>query len=79
MECVIVDLVTMFKEVWTYVYDKLQEYIWAMLRIWEHLIFIIIILNLKKAIGVIKIILSHKCDRKLVNFHKEIILVKKSH
>ena len=45
-----------------------------MLWISEHLIFIIIIFNLKKAIGVIKIILSHKCDSKLITFHKEIML-----
>ena len=49
--------------------------IWAMLWICEHLTFISIILNFKKAIGDIKIILSDNCDRKLVNFHKEIILV----
>ena len=42
-----------------------------MLWICKHLTFISIILNFKKAIGVIKIILSHNCDRKLVNFHKE--------
>ena len=52
-----------------------RNVIWAMLLICKHLIFISIILNFKKAIGVIKIILSLKCDRKLVNFHKKIIWV----
>ena len=42
-----------------------------MLWICKHLIFIIIIFNLKKAIRVVEIILSYKYDRKLVNFHKK--------